>query len=81
MTLLPDPRRVEPTNAGSSEGSECGLASLDPFVYQEMRWCVNCAGQQIFAPMFETDFGRVGLCMGCGEEKIVPFSRSTERAA
>jgi len=44
--------------------------------YQDMRWCANCAGEQIFLPVYECDFGRVGLCLGCGEEKIAPFTRA-----
>jgi len=44
--------------------------------YQDMRWCANCAGEQIFLPVFECEFGRVGLCLGCGEEKIAPFTRA-----
>lgn len=76
MTSLPDPI-VQPQNAGSPEGSECGLASLDPFVYEELRWCANCGGEQRFFPCFEFDGGRVGVCFGCGDEKVIPFTRET----
>ena len=51
--------------------------SLDPFLYQEMRSCLNCGGEKIFVLVFECDAGRVGYCAGCGEEKIIPFSRVT----
>lgn len=60
---------------------ENAVAALDPFLYQEMRWCEECAGEQLFVPMFETDFGRVGLCMGCDREKVQLFSRTTTEAA
>lgn len=58
---------------------EC--TQLDPFVYREMRHCPNCGGPQLFVPMFEIEIGRVGLCFGCGEERIVRFSRTTSEAA
>jgi len=60
---------------------ENAVAALDPFLYQEMRWCVRCGGEQIFVPVFETDFGRVGVCLGCGEERVQRFTRETECAA
>jgi len=44
--------------------------------YQDMRWCANCAGEQIFLPVYECEAGRVGVCLGCGEEKIAPFTRA-----
>lgn len=55
-------------------------ARLEPFLYQSMRWCARCAGEEIFVPVFECHAGRVGLCLGCGEEKLIPFSRMTEAA-
>ena len=76
MTSLPDPI-VNPHNAGSFERGECGLASLDPFLYEEPRWCLNCGGEQRFFPCFEFAGGRVGVCLGCGGEKVIPFSRET----
>ena len=68
---------------GSQESPWCGspAVALDPFLYQQMRWCEECAGEQLFVPMFETDFGRVGLCMGCDREKVQLFTRTTEAAA
>lgn len=78
MTLPPEP---EPKHApGGVEGSVFPRvsASLDPFLYQQMRWCVNCGGEQVFVEVFETEFGRVGVCLGCGEEKLVRFTRTME---
>ncbi len=49
--------------------------------YQDMRWCPNCGGQQIFLPVYECEAGRVGLCMGCGEERLVAFTRANSEAA
>jgi len=51
------------------------IAVLDPLLYQDMRWCADCAGEQIFVEVFECAAGRVGYCLGCGEEKLVAFER------
>lgn len=52
-------------------------APLDPFLYQKAEWCVRCAGEQTFVPVFETEGGRFGYCLGCGENRFVPFTRTT----
>lgn len=57
------------------------IAPLDPAIHRDMRWCINCGGRAEFIEAFETEFGRVGVCMGCGEEKFVPFTRTTEAVA
>ena len=50
--------------------------------HQEMRWCVNCGGVQIFIPCFVIEGrGRVGVCWGCDKEVFVPFTRVTAEAA
>jgi hypothetical protein len=55
--------------------------ALDPEIYRDMRWCANCGGQQVFVEMFETEWGRVGVCLGCDEEKVVLFTRTNSEAA
>ena len=87
MTFAPGASPQDPNQGATQSGDVCGvsgekgLAALDPFVYRDMRWCARCAGEQLFVPMFECDFGRVGVCMGCGEEKVQRFTRTTEVAA
>lgn len=49
--------------------------------YRDMRWCINCGGEQVFIPVFECEAGRVGFCLGCGGERVVPFSRVTTSEA
>jgi hypothetical protein len=49
--------------------------------YQDMRFCWNCGGQRIFLPVYECEAGRVGVCLGCGDERIAPFTRTTGEAA
>jgi len=69
------------THAVSPEGSGFqAVAPLDSDVCRDMRWCINCGGQQIFVEVFETDFGRVGCCLGCGEERVIRFSRTNSEA-
>jgi hypothetical protein len=79
MTLLTDP--IAPAQTVSIEGSGFPVvAPLDPFLYQRMRWCVNCGGEQVFVEVFECEAGRVGCCLGCGEERVIPFSRTNSEA-
>jgi hypothetical protein len=61
------------------EGSASNFAPLDPFIYRDQRWCGRCGGPQLFVEVFECVCGRVGVCMGCGDERIVPWSRTTEQ--
>jgi hypothetical protein len=49
--------------------------------YQDMRWCINCAGEQLFVVVSEFEGGRIGFCFGCGDERVVPFSRVTSSEA
>lgn len=84
-----------PTERFSSHNSEsvggCGdgglnlgggtVAVLDSQLYQDMRWCPNCGGAQIFVVVYEFEGGRVGVCLGCGDERIAAFTRTTQEAA
>ena len=71
----------------AESGDSCGVptrgtvAALDPFVYRDMRWCVNCGGEQLFVEVFQCDAGRVGVCFGCGEERIERWTRTNSEAA
>jgi hypothetical protein len=62
-------------------GSEDGTAVLDSDKYRDMRWCANCAGEQVFVEVFEFESGRVGVCLGCGQERVIPFSRVNGKTA
>lgn len=46
-------------------------------LYQDMSWCGKCGGPRIFVEIFEFESGRVGYCLGCGEERIAVFTRTT----
>jgi hypothetical protein len=87
MTSLTVPRPPDPSGSHNSVSREAmparqsGVASLDPFLYQRMRWCTRCGGQQNFVDVFECEAGRLGCCLGCGEERVIPWSRATEVAA
>jgi hypothetical protein len=89
MTFASEPpsQRFPISDAQGGDGSavpkhrESAVAALDPFVYEDMRWCVNCGGEQRFIPLIETEFGRIGFCLGCGEEKVQRFTRSIGEAA
>lgn len=77
-----------PTPVGPESGGDAGrespaaldlsalnLSALNADVYRDMRWCPDCGGQQVFVEVFEFEGGRVGVCLGCGEERVVRFSR------
>lgn len=57
------------------------VSPIEPDRYQDMRWCADCAGEKISLTVFECEAGRVVVCLGCGEEKLVPFTRVTAEAA
>jgi hypothetical protein len=50
-------------------------------IYQDMSWCRKCAGDRIFLEVYEFEGGRVGYCVGCGDERIAPFTRANSEAA
>ena len=61
-----------------SQGDGCAathVAVLDSDVCRDMRWCPGCGGEQIFVEVYEFDAGRVGVCLGCGEERVISFTR------
>ena len=68
---------VPPCSVGLREDgcAPTGVAVLDSDVCRDMRWCANCAGEQIFVEVYEFEGGRLGVCLGCGDERVVPFSR------
>jgi hypothetical protein len=53
---------------------------LDPWL-QEMEYCPKCGGPQIFVFAWEFEGGRVGCCLGCGDERIARFTRTNSEAA
>lgn len=61
--------------------SSPSLIPLDSLLYQDMRWCANCGGRKIFVPCYECDFGIVGYCDGCGEERVLQFTRTISQVA
>jgi hypothetical protein len=84
---VPCPPEAPGPHLGSHEESGlCGerensAALLDPFLYQDMRWCTDCGGERIFVEVFEFEGGRLGVCLGCGAERVIRWTRATEVAA
>ena len=54
---------------------------IDPTIYSEPRWCSDCGGRRMFEVVYECEVGRVGVCLGCGEEKLVRWTRTNSEAA
>lgn len=46
-----------------------------------MRFCEKCDCEQIFTAVLECQSGHVGCCQGCGDERLIPFSRSISEVA
>jgi len=81
MTLQPtEPPRALPhsvrAESGDACGARCSVAALDPFLYQEMRWCEQREELQPFVFMCESATRRAGVCLGCGEYGEERFSRT-----
>lgn len=72
---------LTPNPVSGEDGGVGGFAVLDSDVYRDPRWCANCAGPQTFVEIYEFEGGRVGFCMGCGEERIALFTRTNSEAA
>lgn len=67
------------THSGE-RGTTAGVAALDPFPYQDMRWCANCGGPQMFIPVDRFIGGWRGYCLGCEQEKYVMDERTNAEA-
>ena len=52
-----------------------------PITIQFMRYCPKCNRDQIFVCGWECELGLVGCCLGCGDERIAPFTRTNSEAA
>ncbi len=80
--MLPtEPIPIPSTSVGREDGGAGGegiahavLDVLDQDVYRDMRWCPNCAGEKVFVEVYEFESGRMGVCLGCGEERVVRFT-------
>jgi hypothetical protein len=82
MTLLTEtPSASTPHSVGKEGGEVHACFAVLGLAHQEPRWCANCGGEQTFVPVYEIYQGRVGYCLGCGEERVVPFSRTNSEAA
>jgi len=66
---------------GGAGAQKFPCVALDPEVCRDPRWCAKCGGLQVFVAVYECEAGRVGFCLGCGEEKLVRFSRAVSEVA
>lgn len=56
-------------------GNRAVLALLDTRV-EFMQFCPVCDCEQQFVAGWECALGLIGCCLGCGEEKLISFSRT-----
>ena len=84
MTLPTErfPKNPESVGIGDGDGTlGRGVAVLDSRVYRDMRWCMKCEALEEFVECYECDEGRVGVCLGCGDERIALFTRVNSEVA
>lgn len=87
MTSPIEPTSIRTQSIGAQENGDPripkthGIAVLDSFIHRDSRWCVRCGGPQLFVEVYECEAGRVGVCFGCGEERVIPFSRTNSEVA
>lgn len=48
-----------------------------PLPIEFMRFCYACEGEHAFVLEQICASGHVGRCLNCGDERIVPFTRTT----
>ncbi len=82
MNLLTELLQPPSSSVGRESGDVLagGLAALE-VPKQDMRFCEICDCEQIFCAGWETFDGLMGCCLGCGEERVIPFSRTNSEAA
>jgi hypothetical protein len=77
MTLLTERfPAAQPQSVSAGGTMTAGVAPLDPFVYRDPVWCEVCQCAEEFRIMGECWAGRIGFCLGCGEERLVRFTRT-----
>ena len=85
MTLLTE-KPWSPSSVGLEGGDTAkGVAALEiselsPSV-EWMRFCVVCDSEQRFVAGWICDLGLVGCCSGCGDERVLPFTRMNSEVA
>ncbi len=54
--------------------------SLEPQV-EFMRFCSRCDSEQIFTAVMQCEQGLIGVCRSCGDESLIPYTRTNSEAA
>lgn len=82
MTSLTENSGSPPSSVGiEGSGFPVASAALDPFLYQDMRWCADCGGEQLFVPVDRFAGGWRGYCLGCEGTKYVMDTRANSEVA
>lgn len=74
-----EPRVATPEDVGQRVLC-CSFSHLQVPI-EEMRYCSKCDSVQLFVADRDCEFGLVGVCHGCGDEFLRPFSRTTTEVA
>ncbi len=89
MTLHRMTSLTEPTSIRTPVSAEGGdphfpeshrIAVLAHFV-EFMRFCRVCDREQIFRAGWQVDSGLLGCCLGCGDERVVEWTRTNSEVA
>lgn len=76
------PTEASPSRSvGDEDGSPWGGTAVLVTPIEWMRFCSACESEQRFVADQECDYGLVGRCANCREERFVPFTRTTGRSS
>lgn len=88
MTLLterfpthPEPVSVEGVVCGAERAAALDLPRRLDRTVEFMRWCDVCEALEQFTAAWQCEAGLLGCCRGCGDERIAPWTRTTEACA
>lgn len=86
MTTLLTESRPSPCSVGFEGGggldyvAALEFSTLSPSV-EWMRFCTICDSEERFVAGWICDLGLVGCCSGCGDERVLGFTRMNSEVA
>lgn len=76
---LPTAVAIDPVGGGEGDAPGRVVALSTPV--ESMRFCFVCELEEVFIAGWTCDTGLLGCCLGCGDERIIPFTRTNSEAA
>ena len=76
-----DGERGSPAHRGLSAVPDLPPIFDLPTKVEFMRWCEVCEQVERFVAAWECMYGLVGCCLGCGDERVLLWSRTNSEVA